>query len=70
MSIMTVMTKAPAAPTTMNGLRTRTRSEMSPTATSITASTVQYHVLMPLASAVVRLKTTTQYRVRTLTDAK
>ena len=30
----------------------------------------QYHVLMPLASAVVRLKTTTQYRVSTLTEAK
>ena len=67
---MIVITIVPTAPTSMNGLRTRSRSEMTPKTTSMTDMHAQYQVLMPLASAVVRLKTTTQYRVSTLTDAK
>ena len=50
----------PTAPTTMNGLRTRNRSERTPNTTSMTDMHAQYHVLMPFASAVVRLKITTQ----------
>ena len=67
--IAIVTTMAATPPTSMKGLRTRSRSLSTPMRTSMTASIPQYQVLMPLASAVVRLKITTQYRVSTLTEA-
>ena len=43
------MTIAPTAPITMNGLRTRTRSEMMPTMISAAASNAQNQLPMLLA---------------------
>src|SRR5262249_5804045 len=51
-----VMTPAITVPATMNGLRTRRRSDSAPTITRLIALTPQYQLLMPFALEVVNPK--------------
>ena len=54
------MTMAQPAPKSMNGLRTRARSERAPATTRPMESAAASQTLMPLACEAVRLKVTTQ----------